>query len=134
MSRRQNGTYVKVLHRFDKSPGTSRCICSRIVKFETFKVSMQVRTKFKGEKGEDLLGRRIAAAPCRHLVYRLHEMSIYPRTHDGFHHGQMLKVIVRLEQGVACEEFDQDTTNAPDITGKRPSQSQDNFWSSVMPC
>jgi hypothetical protein len=45
-------------------------------------------------------------------------MTVYPRADDSFHHGQMLKIIMRLEQGVTGKEFNQDTPDAPDIAGK----------------
>lgn len=48
-------------------------------------------------------------------------MGVYPRAYDGLHHGQVLKVIVRLEQGIASKELNQDAAYAPDITRERPA-------------
>lgn len=42
-------------------------------------------------------------------------MAVYPRANDGLHHGQMLQVLVRLEQRITGEEFNQDAANAPNI-------------------
>lgn len=39
----------------------------------------------------------------------------------GLHHCKMLEIIVRLKQRVSREELDQDATDRPDITGKRPA-------------
>lgn len=44
----------------------------------------------------------------------------------------MLKVVVCLEQGVACEKFDKNAPYAPDITRKRPSQSKNNLRSTIV--
>lgn len=39
-----------------------------------------------------------------------------------FHHGQVLEVIVRLEQCVTCEELDEDAPNTPYVAWKAPTQ------------
>lgn len=51
----------------------------------------------------------------------------------GFHHGQMLKVVMGLEQSVSRVKLYQDTANAPDITWERPAQPEDNFRRTIMP-
>lgn len=40
---------------------------------------------------------------------------------------------MRLEQGITGEEFNKDAPDTPDIAGERPSQSEDDLRSSVMP-
>lgn len=39
---------------------------------------------------------------------------------------------MRLEKGVSSEEFDQDTTNTPDVAGEAPSEIQDDFRCPVV--
>ncbi len=40
--------------------------------------------------------------------------------HDHFHHGEMFQIIVRLEQGISCEELDKDAADGEEIAGVRP--------------
>lgn len=49
-----------------------------------------------------------------------------------FHHCQMLEVIVRLEQSITSEELDQNAANAPNVTGKTPSEVENNLGSTVV--
>ena len=44
-----------------------------------------------------------------------------PITH-GLHHGQMLKVVMCLEERISSKEFDQDTTDAPDVARVAPAE------------
>ena len=44
----------------------------------------------------------------------------------------MLEIVVRLEEGVSGEEFHQDTSDTPDVTGEAPSEVQDDFRSPVV--
>jgi len=46
----------------------------------------------------------------------------------------MLKIVVSLKEGIASEKLDQDTANAPDVTGKTPAKIKNNLWRSVMAC
>jgi hypothetical protein len=55
------------------------------------------------------------------LVDGSHNVSINLATADGLHHCQMLEVVVRLEQGVASEEFDQDASYTPDVARETPA-------------
>lgn len=80
----------------------------------------------------NLLGRGVAVASGR-LVDGLNEMGIYAMTNNGLHHGQMLQVVVRLEQGVAGKELDEDAPNTPDIARKRPPETENDFGGTVMP-
>jgi hypothetical protein len=50
----------------------------------------------------------------------------------GFHHCQMLQVIVRLEQGIAGEELDENATDAPDVAREAPSKVEDDLGSTVV--
>jgi len=50
----------------------------------------------------------------------------------GFHHCQMLQVIVRLEQGIACEKLDENAAYAPDVARKAPSKVEDDLGSAVV--
>lgn len=53
---------------------------------------------------------------------------------DGLHHGEMLQIVMRLKQSVACEKFDKYTTDAPDVAWITPSEVEDDFWCAVVPC
>jgi len=44
-------------------------------------------------------------------------MLINAAPHNSFHHGQVLEVVMCLEQGIAREELDQDTSYAPNVAG-----------------
>lgn len=66
------------------------------------------------------------------LHHLTHQLRVYSFTNDGFHHGEMLKVVVGLEKSIAREELDKDTSYAPDITGETPAKVEDDFWRSVM--
>lgn len=50
----------------------------------------------------------------------------------GFHHRQMLQVIVRLEQGIAGEELDKNTTYAPDVAREAPSKVEYDLGGTVV--
>ena len=73
----------------------------------------------------------VVSSPC---TYLLDHFLFNLRVTDSLHHGKMFKVVVSLEERVACEEFDQNTSNAPDVTGKAPSQLQYDFRGSIMSC
>lgn len=45
----------------------------------------------------------------------------------------MLEIIVRLEEGVAGKELDQDASDAPDVAGERPAESEDDLRRPVVP-
>lgn len=66
------------------------------------------------------------------LVDRSHNVSIDLATANSLHHRQMLEVVMRLEKGVASEEFDQDTSYTPDIARETPAQVEDNLRCSVV--
>jgi hypothetical protein len=44
----------------------------------------------------------------------------------------MLEVIVRLEEGVASEELNEDAPDAPYVAGVRPPEAEDDLGRSVM--
>jgi hypothetical protein len=44
----------------------------------------------------------------------------------------MLEIIVRLEEGIAGEELDQDAADAPNIAGVRPPETKDDLGCPVM--
>lgn len=64
----------------------------------------------------------------------MHKGGIDPRVDDSLHHCQMLEIIVRLEESIAGEELNQDTTNAPDIARERPAETKNNLWSAIVTC
>lgn len=59
-------------------------------------------------------------------------MGIYPLPNDLFHHGKMLQVVVCLEEGVACEELHENTPDTPNITRKRPAETEDDFRRTIV--
>lgn len=71
----------------------------------------------------------VTPSACRHLP----DQGLVQRTiTDCFHHGEMFKVVVCLEQCIACEELNQDASYTPDVTREAPSKVEDDFWGSVM--
>jgi hypothetical protein len=44
----------------------------------------------------------------------------------------MLQVIVRLEQGIAGEELDENAAYAPDVAREAPSKVEDDLGSTVV--
>jgi hypothetical protein len=50
----------------------------------------------------------------------------------GFHHCQMLQVIVRLEQGIAGEELDKNASYTPDVAREAPSKVKDDLGGAVV--
>lgn len=63
--------------------------------------------KNKVDRGVDvcLLGCWVSSTPGR-AVDLGYELGVDPCVDDGLHHGQMLKIIVSLEQGIASKELD----------------------------
>mmetsp|Transcript_39629 Transcript_39629/g.126630 ORF Transcript_39629/g.126630 Transcript_39629/m.126630 type:complete len:232 (+) Transcript_39629:128-823(+) len=55
------------------------------------------------------------------------------RPEDRLHHSQVLEVVMGLKQRLACEELEQDASDAPDITRVGPPQTEDDFRRSVVP-
>jgi len=54
------------------------------------------------------------------------------RSENLLHHGEMLSVVVRLEQREPEVQLEHYTAYAPNITGLGPSQLQNNFRGSVV--
>lgn len=79
-----------------------------------------------------ILGCGISRASRSHLINSLDEMVVYTTVADVFHHSQMFEIIVRLEEGVAGEEFDEYTADTPYVTREGPAQTKDDFRGSVM--
>lgn len=50
----------------------------------------------------------------------------------SFHHGQVLEIVVRLEQGISSEELDKDAAYTPDITRETPSKVKYDFGGAVV--
>lgn len=63
----------------------------------------------------------------------MNERHIDPGIDNSLHHGQMLEIIVRLEEGVAGEELNQDASNAPDVTRVRPPESENDLGRTIVP-
>lgn len=72
-------------------------------------------------EGPYLLGSRVTTttSACHDF---LHQSGVDSIPNDGFHHRQVFKVVMCLEQGISGEEFHQDTSNTPDITWETPAQ------------
>lgn len=61
------------------------------------------------------------------------KLWIYFTATNALHHGEVLEVVVRLEEGISGEELNQDTAYTPDIAGEAPSKIEDNLRGTVMP-
>ena len=71
----------------------------------------------------------VAASARRHLS---DQWLVESAVTDGLHHGEMLEVVVGLEQSIACKELDENAAYAPYIAWEAPAQVQDDFGCSVM--
>lgn len=82
--------------------------------------------------GRDLLRCRVlvATSPNPNLLNHL-LFDLVPA--HGFHHRQVLEIVMCLEQGVTREELDKNASNTPNIARITPAQVQDDFGCSVMP-
>ena len=49
-----------------------------------------------------------------------------------FHHGEMLEVVMRLEESVASEKLYQDASYAPDVAWVAPAKLQDDLGGAVV--
>jgi hypothetical protein len=109
-------THMQMFHSLDIFSGRFGCVLSRIFQLSAVE-------EFGGRVGVG------AASTCTDL---LDKFCIDLATANGFHHGQMLKVIVSLKERVASEELDNDTTYAPNVAGKAPAKLQNDLGGSVM--
>ena len=78
------------------------------------------------------LGGRVAVGTSSTRSNLLHELWIDLAIADRLHHGQMLEVVMRLEEGIACEEFNKNASYAPDVTGEAPTKLKDDLRCSVV--
>lgn len=124
-------------HRLDE---TSRCpsrIGSRVVELRPLEVSrdkeVRARTCRRGGSGKvNELSCRVACTSLCHLVDGLDEVRVDALAYDHLHHSQMLEIIVRLEEGIAGKELDQDTSNAPNVARERPTEAKNDLGGPVM--
>jgi hypothetical protein len=59
-------------------------------------------------------------------------MAVKSAATNTLHHRQVLQIIVRLEQCISCEEFDENASDTPDITREGPTETENNLWCPVM--
>jgi hypothetical protein len=59
-------------------------------------------------------------------------MRIDLRADNCLHHGQMLEIIVRLEERIPREELDKDAADTPYIARERPANAKDDLGGSIM--
>lgn len=59
-------------------------------------------------------------------------MAVKSATANALHHGQVLQIVMCLEQRISCEELDKDASNTPDITGEGPPESENNLRRPIM--
>lgn len=138
-------TYVKMLHGLDIFFGSFACFGIGVIEFAPNEVSnmvISISTNQKKNKktktrldmarhAKNLLSDLIVAASAIRLDLSNY-LGFNSSIANAFHHGQMLQVIMSLEEGIACEELHQDTTNAPDITWITPPEVEYDFWCPVM--
>lgn len=63
---------------------------------------------------------------------RLHRHSTRDRATDALHHGKVFTVVVRLEEGVAQCNLEDDASDGPDVTGLCPTNLHDDLGCSVV--
>jgi len=52
---------------------------------------------------------------------------------NPLHHGEVFGILVRLEEGDAERQLEDDAPDGPDVAGLRPAQLHDDLWGAVMP-
>lgn len=83
-------------------------------------------------RGKHVLGGWVAPV-SNHLVDLGDKMGINARPNDTLHHSQVFQIFMSLKQRVASEEFDENASYAPYVTGVRPSETKDDLGGSIMP-
>lgn len=71
--------------------------------------------------------------PPSTLVDSLDETGVDPSADNGFHHRQVLEVIVGLEERVPREEFHKDASYTPNVAREGPAKSKYNLRGSIVP-
>lgn len=71
--------------------------------------------------------------PSGTLVDGLDKTRVDTSANNCLHHGQVLEIIMGLEEGIPSEELNEDATDAPDIAGEGPPQSENDLRRAVVP-
>lgn len=85
------------------------------------------------QKGSDSLRSTVRApGPTGHLIHLSDHVGVYPGPKNSLDHSEVLKVVVRLEEGISGEELDQNAPYAPDVAWIGPAQSKDDLGCPVV--
>jgi len=128
---------VELLHRLDILLRRLVDVIVGVVQLVVLEVACGTATVSDTHVGEGCMDSRVGRVTRVRavlLVDSSDDVSIDLATTHGFHHCQMLKIVVRLEQSVTGEELDKDASYAPDVTGEAPAKVEYNLWCTVMPC
>ena len=66
------------------------------------------------------------------LLDLLDELGVDLGVANRFRHGEMLKIVVRLKQGVPGEKLDDDAADAPDVARKTPPELEDDLRCTIV--
>lgn len=94
-----------------------------VMKISCFSFSIKKRKQLG--KTSNFQGKHVNFSPCHFRWY----CSKY-----AFHHCEVFAIVVCLEERNAQVKLEHDTANRPNIARLRPSQLQDDFRCSVVPC
>ena len=67
-------------------------------------------------------------------LYLADDFGLDFATADCFHHSQMLEIIMRLEESVACEELHYNAPYAPNVAWVAPAKLKNDFGCAVVSC
>jgi hypothetical protein len=77
-----------------------------------------------------LLGRLILVTIPPTLHHLTDQLRVYPLTNNGFHHSEVLEIVVSLEKSIARKELDKDAANTPNITWEAPAKIENDLGGS----
>ena len=109
--------YIQSLHSLNEPPRRTSGVRLGIIKLVALEIPAEKKLrrllasitwkvqKKKKRKISRVLGRRVTAV-AGHPVHLLNQRHVDPLAHDRLHHGQMLEVIVRLEERITSKELD----------------------------
>ena len=131
-------TYHQVFHGLDIFLRSFGSLCVGIIELqrtgEEAAAHMRVSHGHRhGIQKDDSRSRRVPIATPATVLHLPNKPWLNLAATDWLHHGEMLKIVMSLEKGVTGIEFNQDTANAPDVTGIAPAQVEDDFRCAVMP-
>ena len=91
-----------------------------------------ISAEFKSLSTQYLRGSLVAIIASTAVLDLSDKFCLNSATANGFHHSQMFKIVMGLEECIAGEELDQDAADAPDVARIAPTKIQYDLWRSIM--